>query len=693
MKKRTTKTLFLSLALCTIASVGAGTALLKADAADIVTPTLSSDTFKVLGASIRIKGAEDVTGDGIRFCVGIEKSVYEANTAIKNNVRLLVMPTKLVSGTLDKGETYVKNEQTATTNDEAASGKWMLETVTVDDATAEYYCTYVYLWDIPDDFYNVNITARAYYTEDNGETASVYSTEAVRSFEYVADAALDDLKDTQDEGEDAKYKYAVTVDGVTKYSPYDEDTRTVIAGYLTEYTVTYLDGYGNPYGTPETVKYGTAVEAVEGTPDCKGDFMYWQNGSAKYDFSQEVTGNLVLTPKQTVLTATNELLTVKEENIGTNFRVETFIAFDKADLTGNKSGGSYTAQLNFTAADGTNEARFGILRWDDRIIVKNVSANVSANLFELKDNSTNEVPVYGDFATTISYSNDIAKSFIANNGLTVAIERNATVWNVYVKIGNTYYLVLENQSFSAVGSQDITKINLWSDTANVNNNSFIKNLTVVKNPTALSTICYPAPAEAYATNTNGVNVINKNYGTDFRMEVFLGQEQLDMTYNASATGELWKTRIELGSANLSKRAMFFVARYDNRIIIGEENNKIRKMYRITESGYGKHEDAGLTFSDEAIAAIAPGIVEENGVTLVIERKAANYTLYVKAGGQYYLIGTCQPGAVDGKTQLGATDAIDSIRLRAAAGGVSVTNRACLKDLMVTLNPTDTITAI
>ena len=235
MKKRTMKTLFLSVALCTIASVGTGTALLKADAAEAVTSNLSADNFKVLGASIRIKNAEDdTTGDGIRFCVGVEKSVYEANATIKNNVRLLVMPTKLVSGTLDKGETYVKDEQTATTNDEAASGKWTLETVTVDDASVEYYCTYVYLWDIPDDFYDVNITARAYYTEDNGATASVYSTEAVRSFEYVAVAAFNDLKDTQDEGEDAVYKYAVTVDGVTKYSPYSETARNNIKSYLTE---------------------------------------------------------------------------------------------------------------------------------------------------------------------------------------------------------------------------------------------------------------------------------------------------------------------------------------------------------------------------------------------------------------------------------------------------------------------------
>ena len=157
MKKRTIRTLLLSLAFCLATSVFAGTAMLQVNAA--TADVLSADNFKVLGASIRLKGENDATGDGIRFAIGVEKSIYEANADIKNNVRVLMMPTQLVTGDLEIGERYQPegSEAYADAEDEKASSVWTLKTVNVDGQSAEYYCTFAYLWNIPDNFYNVNV--------------------------------------------------------------------------------------------------------------------------------------------------------------------------------------------------------------------------------------------------------------------------------------------------------------------------------------------------------------------------------------------------------------------------------------------------------------------------------------------------------------------------------------------------------
>ena len=150
---------------------------------------LTAEDFGVVGASIRFV-EENTKVNGIRFGVGIKKETYEAmETGVKEKLRLLVMPKVLVDGELEVGESKTVGEIVAEASDTALGAKWEL-----NDAET-YYVSYVYLYDIDENYSTVELTARAYWQAD-ASSAPVYSTAINRSYTYVADAALADISAT-----------------------------------------------------------------------------------------------------------------------------------------------------------------------------------------------------------------------------------------------------------------------------------------------------------------------------------------------------------------------------------------------------------------------------------------------------------------------------------------------------------------
>ena len=193
---------------------------------------LAASDFKMVGASVRFEDAATV--NGIRFGIGIKDSVYTGLSAnVKDSIRLLVMPTKLVTGDLEIGETYTKGNVTAYAIDTPIGAEWVKKTY----ADGDYYVTYVYLENIDNTCYNIDVTVRAYW-KANEESAPVYSNTVDRSYIYVAEAALNDVAAEESEA----YPNAVG----TKFSPYTAAQRDALIDVPYEQTTNtlwdYVDG-------------------------------------------------------------------------------------------------------------------------------------------------------------------------------------------------------------------------------------------------------------------------------------------------------------------------------------------------------------------------------------------------------------------------------------------------------------------
>lgn len=134
--------------------------------------------FRMLGASVRL--AEDEK-NGIRFAAGATKELYEST--LKNAVEsgILVLPDDLL------GESELNAETAESLGAQKAdiSDLWRQ-----DKENANEYIAVAYLYDIPVSSYTRNICARAYYKTSDGKY--VYADPVARSFNYVAQAALND---------------------------------------------------------------------------------------------------------------------------------------------------------------------------------------------------------------------------------------------------------------------------------------------------------------------------------------------------------------------------------------------------------------------------------------------------------------------------------------------------------------------
>lgn len=134
--------------------------------------------FRMLGASVRL--AEDEK-NGIRFAASATKELYEST--LKNAVEssILVLPDDL----LGESELNAETAESLGAQKAVISDLWRQ-----NKENANEYIAAAYLYDIPVSSYTRNICARAYYKTSAGEY--VYADPVVRSFNYVAQAALND---------------------------------------------------------------------------------------------------------------------------------------------------------------------------------------------------------------------------------------------------------------------------------------------------------------------------------------------------------------------------------------------------------------------------------------------------------------------------------------------------------------------
>lgn len=260
------KKIITSLAFCVAISACVGgvatTGLtVSASGTSEVVTGLTYDDFKVLGASVRLKESEvkdENSGEsGIRFAVGVTKSAYETyQNEITTNLHLLIMPKLLVNGDLEKGE---KNGE-AEAYDTAVSGVWE-----ESEQFEGYMQSFVYVKTIPAGYYDLELSARAYWDA----TTPVYCDTVNRSFEWVADAALDS-------------------------GLYPNDTQ-VLESYLTEKEVTFAECTGID---AQSVKYGKVATKPATDPEkSEADFTGWYKDEAcetVYDFASEITADTVI---------------------------------------------------------------------------------------------------------------------------------------------------------------------------------------------------------------------------------------------------------------------------------------------------------------------------------------------------------------------------------------------------------------
>ncbi|MBR4942737.1 MAG: hypothetical protein IKZ28_01790, partial [Clostridia bacterium] len=253
MKVKTNKKVMASiLALSATACLSIGVSAITATAENVDTYGLTAtDAFEICGASVRF--AEDEQTSGIRFAVGIENEVYAKmrEADVLKDVKILLMPTAFVSGELEVDESYTANGVTVTPTGGTVASTW-----TVSD-DGKYMLSYAYIYQVPAEFFNREISARAYYVD--GETV-IYSEETdkdSRSVSQVANFALNDVQDSYDE---EVYSEEVTVDGVTKYSPYTVAKRKLLDAYSMNWT--FQTGAKTIYSTNITLdgkEYGNTA--------------------------------------------------------------------------------------------------------------------------------------------------------------------------------------------------------------------------------------------------------------------------------------------------------------------------------------------------------------------------------------------------------------------------------------------------
>lgn len=197
MKNRKNKAVFLGIAagaaliagaaLCSVNGVSGylnanGAGNVQAYAAESESGASANESanaaFRMLGASVRL--AEDKK-NGIRFAAGATKEFYESTLKNAAESGILVLPDDL----LGESELTAETAESLGAQKAEISGLWRQ-----DKENENEYIAAAYLYDIPVSSYTRNICARAYYKTAEGEY--VYAAPVARSFNYVAQAALND---------------------------------------------------------------------------------------------------------------------------------------------------------------------------------------------------------------------------------------------------------------------------------------------------------------------------------------------------------------------------------------------------------------------------------------------------------------------------------------------------------------------
>ncbi len=250
--------------------------------------------FQAAGASVRLKKADenDPTGDGIRFTMIMEKTVYNTVSAKADFVSgtLLIPETYAPAGTEELYATTANVKNTVTTT------HWVEYT-----EDTGYMASAVYLWGIPATEYDSDILARGYVSYD-GET--YYTDTIARSIAYVARAALEDT--------------------TTDYSGY-EDT---LESYVPKYNVAVVDEDGETITAAQQYRYGDT-------------FTYTHEDSTSvarvYVGDQEIVGtDNVFTTKivsgENIVVKTYTAIATKAEFLAHDFETKNAILTDDIDL-------------------------------------------------------------------------------------------------------------------------------------------------------------------------------------------------------------------------------------------------------------------------------------------------------------------------------------------------------------------------
>lgn len=166
-------------------------------------PALTNDNFYFGGASIRWKKSTDNTGDGIRFIMLMEKSLYEALMAYGDvSFGTVLLPEDL----LPEGQALTVDTALAKVTD--TTEIW----TEIDVDGKAYMSSIVYLWGIPEQSYSRGIFARGYIAI--GEKYFYTAESEARSITYVAQKAYADSSTSEKEkGYCAAYFPVVTFDG------------------------------------------------------------------------------------------------------------------------------------------------------------------------------------------------------------------------------------------------------------------------------------------------------------------------------------------------------------------------------------------------------------------------------------------------------------------------------------------------
>ena len=284
MKKKLSITVLLAILMVAALTTAFGLRAVSASETAIGETEFYSD-----GAAIRYRAGEnDETGDGIRFTFLLDKAA--ADVALGEELAgmaesgILIKPADLVSaGGL-------------TTADELAAKR----TLTAEDwaISRENYTATAYLWGIPADSYDRDITARAYIKTADGE--EIYSAPISRSIAYVALAAYNDKETTAEQKES-------------------------LETYLkADYTVTYCNDDGTQISTEKIDRYGSPAKEIPAPEKTAEDGFYlfdkWvteQGGTEEADLSA-ITGDItvyasyagIFVPYQNVADAETELFGV-----------------------------------------------------------------------------------------------------------------------------------------------------------------------------------------------------------------------------------------------------------------------------------------------------------------------------------------------------------------------------------------------
>ena len=186
-------------------------------------PEDGTATIKVKNFSLTEHKAAETDGAAIRIVEGEAGSMRFISSFSKEEIASLGADSYKI-GTVIKGGVYTGDELTVETAGalkiENGAGYWK--------ETTEEYVVSAYIYGIDQAHYATEVSARAYieYVEE-GETKYIYGDVISRSLSSVAEAALADVSDVQDE----VYQYDL---GNGTFSPYDEATRAILQTYISE---------------------------------------------------------------------------------------------------------------------------------------------------------------------------------------------------------------------------------------------------------------------------------------------------------------------------------------------------------------------------------------------------------------------------------------------------------------------------